>query len=87
MAYFIYRAYASPVRNIAELGVFVNLSRRCVRQVFGPIKGPNDCGFGSSAVLALRPTTLTYSEGRERFETYHSSECTYRLRGVRKAKQ
>jgi len=26
---------------------------------FGPIKGPNDCGIGSSVVLALRPTTLT----------------------------
>ena len=38
---------------------------------FGPIKGPNDCGIGSSVVLALRPTTLTYSERREQFETYH----------------
>ena len=37
---------------------------------FGPIKGPNDCGIGSSVVLALRPTTLTYSERREQFETY-----------------
>ena len=30
-------------------------------------EGPNDCGIGSSAVLALRCTALTYSERRERF--------------------
>ena len=28
-------------------------------------------GFGTSAVLALRPTAPTYGEGREQFETYH----------------
>ena len=27
-------------------------------------------GFGTSAVLALRPTAPTYGEGREQFETY-----------------
>ena len=39
--------------------------------VFGPIKGSNACGIGSSAVPALKRTALTYSERRERFETYH----------------
>ena len=29
-------------------------------------------GFGTSAVLALRPTAPTYGEGREQFETYHA---------------
>ena len=29
-------------------------------------------GFGTSAVLAPRPTAPTYGEGREQFETYHA---------------
>jgi hypothetical protein len=33
-------------------------------------------GFGTSAVLALRPTAPTYGERREQFETYHEARAT-----------
>ena len=34
-------------------------------------------GFGTSAVLALRPTAPTYGDGREQFETYHDTPGTH----------